>query len=148
MKKYPYILSLTITLSTFSASEVLISISDDDPNKKSNVVVSTDKNGNKDYIYIDKDSQIINSTIGTNININQSTPRTKEESIAFYNKRIIYYKSKIDSYHDKIDKYKEKIIDKPKYKERYQDKIERYFEKINSYKDKIAETNLKITALK
>jgi len=140
---FPIIVSFTTSI----MAEVHVSIYDENYDNN-NVVVSTDRQGNTDYIYVDKDSQIINSTIGTNIYINQSTPRTKEESIIYYNERIDYYNSKINDYNDKINHYKEKIVNKPKYKERYNNKITKYVEKINSYKNKINSTELKLAELK
>ena len=150
MKKNHYkliALPIIISFSTLIMAEVHVSIHDKNYDNN-NVVVSTDRQGNTDYIYVDKDSQIINSTIGTTIYINQSTPRTKEESIIYYNERINYYNSKINDYNDKINHYKEKIINKPKYRERYNNKITKYVEKINSYKNKINSTELKLAELK
>ncbi|CAA6816778.1 MAG: Unknown protein [uncultured Sulfurovum sp.] len=140
-KQHNFILPLIITFSTFSMGEVHISILD-------NVVVSSDKDGNTDYTYVDDSSKVINSKIGTNIHINEATPRTKEESIIYYNKRISYYHSKIDSLDVKIKRYEEKIINKPKYKERYEEKIEYYSQKIDNYKNKIETAKSKIAKLK
>jgi len=139
-------LPIIISFTTSVMAEVYVSIHD--KNHDNSVVVSTDREGNRDYIYVDKDSQIINSTIGTNVYINQSTPRTKEESIIYYNQRIDYYNRKIDEYNDKINHYQEKILNKPKYRERYRNKITKYIEKIDSYENKINSVELKLAELK
>jgi len=141
------ILPIIVSFTTSIMAEVHVSIYDKNYDNN-NVVVSTDRQGNTTYIYVDKDSQIINSTIGTKVYINQSTSRTKEESIIYYNKRIDYYNRKIDEYNDKINHYQEKILNKPKYRERYNNKITKYIEKIDSYKNKINLAELKLAKLK
>ena len=138
MKKYtilPIIFLLTIDC---LYAEISVSISNMDK-----VVVTTDDNKNSDYIYVDKNSQIINSTIGTTVYIN-SKPKTQEEKNHYYQKKIQRYEEKIDRYRLKIENYQAKIIKKPKYSERYRARIDEYELKIEKFQEKIKEFQLEI----
>jgi chromosome segregation ATPase len=130
------IIGLNISLS----ADVQVSISGYGNDK---ISISTDDRGNRDYIYIDKNSRVVNSTIGTSISIN-NRHMNKEEKIEFQKKKINRYQDKIYRYRDKIDKYEEKIIDKPKNRDRYKSKIDGYLKKIDEYKRKIDESRMKI----
>lgn len=114
-------------------SEIHISVPDA---KQGNLSVYSDDKGNVNYIYIDKNSSIKNSTIGTTIIIN-GEPKTKQEKIRYYNKKITRYQAKIRHYNEKINKYRDKIEAKPKNRDRYEAKIENYRAKIYNYQEKI-----------
>jgi len=130
-----YKLLIIIGLNNLLNGDVQISISG---YNGEDVSLSTYGRENGSYVYVDENSHIINSTIGTTVHID-SEPLTKEERIAYYTKKIYRYEDKIENYWNKIDKYKEKIINKPKNRERYERKIDKYREKIEEYRSKIRE---------
>lgn len=151
MKNNFFLLSIAIGLSVSSNAEVEISVggyANDEIHISANgnniqtSSVSTDKNGNTNYIYVDKGSQIIDSTIGSTVISNHKF--TKEEGIQHYTNKINRYEEKIAKYHDKINHYQQKIADKPRKRERYQNKIVDYQDKINNYKEKILEAERKL----
>jgi len=138
MKKYTILPIIFLLNIDCLYAEISVSISNMDK-----VMVTTDDNKNKDYIYVDKNSQIINSTIGTTVYVN-SEPKSQEEKNLYYQKKIQRYTEKIDRYRLKIEKYQAKIIKKPKYSERYSDRIEEYELKIEKFQEKIKEFQLEI----
>jgi len=142
MKDKIFILYMAIGLTTSINAEVKVSVSGYGENEIKGVSVSTDDKGNTNYIYVDKGSNIVDSTIGTTVIANHHF--TKEEGIEYYTKKINRYKDKIDKYYNKIDDYNDKILKKPKRKEYYQDRIEHYEDKINESKKKIAEAEIKL----
>ncbi|NEW61292.1 hypothetical protein GSY74_08350 [Sulfurovum sp. bin170] len=120
-----------------------ISISTNESGAKG-VSVTTDDSGNKNFVYIDKGSSVVDSTIGTSIHVNSGSV-SREDRIELYRKKINRYEDKIESYRAKIDKYRNKILDKPKYRDRYEGNIERYEDKIDEYIRKIRESEEKIS---
>lgn len=132
-------MAIGLTISTNAEVKVSVSGYGDDIQGAS---ISTDDNGNTNYIYVDKGSHIVNSTIGSTVIVNRKF--TKEEGLSHYKKKIDRYEDKIDKYHGKINTYHDKIAEKPKYRERYQDKIDNYHDKINEYKRKITEAEIKL----
>lgn len=151
MKNNFFLVSIAIGLSVSSNAEIQISVggyANDEIHISSNgndlqtSPVSTDENGNTNYIYVDKGSQIINSTIGSTVIVNRKF--TKDEGIRHYNNKINRYEEKIAKYHDKINNYQHKMVEKPAKRERYQDKIHHYQDKINEYQQKLLEAERKL----
>ncbi len=142
MQNKIFILSMAIGLTISVNAEVDISISGYGQHDIKDVSVSTDDRGNTNYIYVDKGSHIVDSTIGSTIVTNHQF--TKEEGIRYYNRKINRYQDKIETYHNKIDNYHDKISQKPHKRERYQNKIEHYKDKINEYRKKITEARIKL----
>ena len=135
MKHKSLITFIIIGLNNLLNGDVQISISGYNGEA---ISLSTHGRENGSYVYVDENSHIVNSTIGTSVHID-SEPLTKEERIVYYTKKIYRYEDKIENYWNKIDKYKEKIINKPKNRERYERKIDKYREKIEEYRSKIRE---------
>jgi peptidoglycan hydrolase CwlO-like protein len=138
MKKRLLMISIIVGFTSASNAETHVYISGVEQSP-----TSSDDKGNVEYIYVDKNSHIVNSVIGTNISTD-GDPMTKEEQIEYYKKRIQHYEDKITHYEDKIKRYEEKITYKPKYRERYEHKIESYREKIENSKNKIESYKNKI----
>lgn len=151
MKNKIIFLYMAIGLSVSLNAEIKISVLGDgtkdihivtDGNNVEGTSISTDENGNSNYVYIDKNSQIINSRIGSTVIVNRKF--TKEEATAHYQRRINHYEAKIENYHNKIQKYQDKIAEKPRRRERYQARIEKCYTKINEYKNKISKAKSKL----
>ena len=138
MKKRLLMISIIVGVTSASNAEIDVYVSGVEQSP-----TSSDDKGNIEYIYVDKNSHIVNSVIGTNISTD-GDPMTKEEQIEYYKKRIQHYIDKITHYEDKIKRYEEKITYKPKYRERYEHKIESYREKIENSKNKIESYKNKI----
>ena len=137
MKNKLFFLSITIGLSVLSNADVEISVGS---YAKDEIHISTNENSNK--IYVHKENQIIDATIGSNAIPNHKF--TKEKGIAYYQEKINRYEEKILKYQSKITNYEEKISEKPRKKERYQDKIHNYQDKIKAYQEKISESEIKL----
>lgn len=135
MKHKSLITFIIICFNNLLNGDVQISISG---YNGADISLSTYGRENGSYVYVDQNSHIVNSTIGTTIHID-SEPLTKEDRVSYYTKKIYSYEDKIENYWNKIDKYKEKIISKPKNRERYERKIDKYREKIEEYRRKIRE---------